>query len=86
MMMRLMMRKDDDDDDNGERHAKNNEKNERIQKINEGIWNVSFHYDCTMGSKLVTLNSFVPDPAGAKGRSQMNGFQQNPRKFEPREF
>ena len=55
-----------------------NEKNERIHEINEGIWNVS--YDCNMGSKLVTSNSFVPDPGGAKGRSQMNGFQQNPRK------
>ena len=56
------------------------EKNERIHEINEGIWNVSFCYDCNMGSKLVTSNSFVPDLGGAKGGSQMNGFQQNPRK------
>ena len=56
-----------------------NEKNERIHEINEGIHNVSFHYDCNMGSKLVTSNSCAPDPGGAKGGSQMNGFQWNPR-------
>ena len=39
-----------------------------------------FHYDCNMGSKLVTSKSFAPDPGGAKDRSQMNGFQWNPRK------
>ena len=65
----------------GKDMIKINEKNERIHEINEGIWNVSFHYDCNMGSKLVTLNSIAPDPGGAKGRSQMNGFQWNPRKI-----
>ena len=65
----------------GKDMIKINEKNERIHEINEGILNVSFHYDCNMGSKLVTSNSFAPDPGGAKGRSQMNGFQQNPRKI-----
>ena len=64
----------------GKDPIKIHEKNERIHEINEGIWNVLFHCDCNMGSKLVTLNSFAPDPGGAKGRSQMNGFQQNPRK------
>ena len=44
-----------------------NEKNERIHEINEGIQNVSFHYDCNMGSKLVlplvrnTCNTFFCD-------------------------
>ena len=57
-----------------------NEKNERIHEIDEGIWKVSFHYDCNMRSKLVTFNSFAPDPGGAKGGSQMNGFQWNRRK------
>ena len=66
----------------GKDMIKINEKNERINEINEGIWNVSFHYDCNMGSKLVTLNSFAPDLGGAKGRSQMNGFRWNPRKIQ----
>ena len=64
----------------GKDMVKINEKNERIHEINEGIQNVSFHYDCNKGFKLVTLNSFAPDLGGAKGGSQMNGFQQNPRK------
>ena len=51
----------------GKDMIKINEKNERIHEINEGIWNVSFHYDCNMGSKLVTSNSFAPDPGEAKG-------------------
>ena len=73
MMMMIIMGKD---------VIKINEKNERIHEINEEIWNVSLHYDCNMGSKLVTSNFFVPDLGGTKGGSQMNGFQQNPPKIQ----
>ena len=69
----------------GKDMIKINEKNERIHEINEGIQNVLFCYDCNMGSKLVTSNSF------ARGQRRITDEwipipAESQKKFEPREF